>query len=69
MSQPGLTNSANPQLNLPPQKQGFNVYSMMLVLSFIALVTGATLLANELLKYGDFPQWNTAGVATPAAGS
>ena len=39
------------------QKQGANVYTWMLVLSFIATTIGAILLYLELQQYGDFPWW------------
>ena len=42
---------------------------MMLILAFIALITGATLLASELAKYGNFPQWNTSEARTGGVGS
>lgn len=43
------------------QKQGTNVYTMMLILSFLAIVTACTLLAMELQRFG-FPEtvpWKT----------
>lgn len=67
MSQQISANSGNTPS--APQKQGFNVYSMMLILSFIALITGASLLASELSKYGAFPQWNTSEARSTGAGS
>jgi hypothetical protein len=39
------------------QKQGTNIYTVMLILSFLALVTGTILLAMELQRYGDYPWW------------
>ena len=42
----------------PVQKQRFNVYTMMLVLSFFAIVTACVLLWSELNSYGKFPWWN-----------
>ncbi len=44
----------------PVQKQRFSVYTMMLVLSFFAIVTACTLLYTELNSYGKFPWWDTA---------
>ncbi|QDU78245.1 hypothetical protein Pan97_53290 [Bremerella volcania] len=41
------------------RKSNLNVYTMMLILSFIALTTGAILLFMELQRYGTWPQWNT----------
>ena len=71
MSLPG--SASGPAATVPPQKRGFSVYSMMLVISFIALVTGSVLLYYELDKYGRFPQWDTSEMnkppQAPAAGS
>ena len=52
----------------PTQKQKLNVYTMMLLLSFIALLTGTILLYMELNRYGDefLNWWNTQG-SRPAA--
>lgn len=55
MSQQGL---ANPQASAP-QKQRFSVYTMMLIISFISLVTGSIILAYELKQYGPgWPPWS-----------
>ena len=57
---------------VPVQKQRFNVYTMMLVLSFIAITTGCILLWAELSTYMEegstCPPWNTsaARVTAPA---
>ena len=51
-----LPNSASP----PLEKQRTNIYTMMLVLSFIALVTGSIILSMEWQRFeGDAP-WNTS---------
>ena len=59
MSQPG---SASPAAAPRGQKQRLNVYTMMLVISFIAICIGATLLYMELKRFGDPfgnpPPWN-----------
>lgn len=49
-------------------KQRTNVYTMMLIISFIAICTACTLLWLELHRYGKMPQWKTEGVA-PATSS
>jgi hypothetical protein len=41
------------------QKLGTNVYTVMLIIAFLALVTGTILLYMELGRYGTFPQWQT----------
>ena len=67
MSLPG---SANPQVSAPIGKQRFSIYTMMLIMSFVALVTGSVLLYTELNKYGPFPQWKTTEAgSTPTAGT
>lgn len=38
---------------------------MMLIVSFIALVTACVLLHLEVNKYGPAPQWNTGGLNVP----
>jgi hypothetical protein len=43
----------------PVQKQRINVYTMMLILSFIALVTACILMYMELQSYGTYPWWKT----------
>jgi len=65
-----LPGSANPQIAAPVGKQRFSVYTMMLIISFIALVAGSVLLYTELDKYGPFPQWKTTEAgSTPTTGS
>ena len=39
------------------QKPEFSIYTMMLVLSMIAMTTACVLLWMELSSYGDWPQW------------
>ena len=46
-------------------KPGTNVYTVMLLVSFIALLAGAILLLVELRRWGDFPSetpWDTSSV-------
>jgi hypothetical protein len=45
------------------QKPRANVYTMMLVVSLCAIIVACVLLWLELKSYGDFPQWDTKGVA------
>ncbi len=40
------------------QKQAFNIYTTMLVISLSALVIASVLLWLELSSYGSFPAWN-----------
>jgi len=38
-----------------------NVYTVMLILAFCALVIACALLATELSGFGSYPWWNTGG--------
>lgn len=45
------------------QKPQFNIYTMMLLISLLAIITACILLYLELQPYGDFMKWwDTAGV-------
>ena len=56
MSQQNLGN--NPQDAKPPvAKQRLNVYTVMLIVSFIAICTACVLLYLELSQYGAYPWW------------
>ena len=55
MSLPSSPNTPAPAA----QKQGTNIYTVMLILTFLALTTGSILLYMELTKYGSFPYWGT----------
>lgn len=65
MSQPSL---ASQQPAAPPVvKQGTNIYTVMLILAFLAIVVSCVLLYMELTQYGSWPYWNTSSVnITPA---
>ena len=44
------------------KKQNFNIYTVMLIISFFCLLVGTFLLLQELWAYGDFPSewpWKT----------
>jgi len=43
----------------PVRKSPLNIYTAMLMISFIALTIGAILLYMELQRWGSWPQWNT----------
>ena len=47
--------------NQPTQKPGTNVYTVMLIVSFCALVVASTLLVIELGRYGPGVPWQTPG--------
>ncbi len=46
----------------PTRKHDFNIYTVMLIVSFVALLVGTLLLFMELNQYGSFPgsfPWKT----------
>ncbi len=47
----------------PEQKQRANVYTMMLIISFIAICVACTVLWFELQDYAPYPWWKTEGVS------
>jgi hypothetical protein len=51
-----LPSSASPLV--PAQKQPTNIYTMMLILSLIAVITATVLLAMELDRFKPHPWWN-----------
>lgn len=57
MSQPSLGNPSG--VEVPAQKQRLNVYTVMLIISFICIITATILLYVELERWGSFPWWNT----------
>jgi hypothetical protein len=60
-----LQNSAGPELASAPveQKPRANIYTMMLVMSLCAIIVACIVLWLELKSYGDYPWWETKGVA------
>ena len=47
--------------DIPTQKRKTDIYTVMLIISFICIVTACILLSWELTKWGDFPKpWNTS---------
>ena len=43
------------------QKQGTNIYTVMLMLTFVFIVTATVMLAMELNRFGTYPWWQTPG--------
>jgi hypothetical protein len=39
------------------QKQGTNIYTVMLMLTFVFIVTATVMLAMELNRFGTYPWW------------
>ncbi len=73
MSQPSFESTGSPNPAAPgtsstvvaAAKQSLNVYTVMLLVSFIALLIGAIMLLVELRRWGDFPSetpWDTSSV-------
>ena len=46
------------------QKPRTNVYTIMMILAFFAIVIGCVLLYLELKTYGDWPQWKGSGASS-----
>lgn len=59
-----LPSSANPMM--PQEKQKTNVYTVMMILSFLALVTGTVVLSMELNRYGEYPWWKASATTSGA---
>ena len=56
MSQPNLANRPG---EIPAQKQRPDVYTVMLIISFVCILTASILLFAELERWGDYPWWST----------
>lgn len=65
MSQPSSYNPA--AVEAPKQKQKTSVYTVMLFISFCAIVLACILLWMELQLWGDYPWWKTTEAATQGA--
>lgn len=57
LAEPGLASTT------VEQKPRANIYTMMLVLAFCAIAVACVVLWLELKTYGDYPWWETKGVA------
>jgi hypothetical protein len=56
VSQANLTNQ--PRSDAPAPKQELDVYTVMLIISFVCIVTATILLYIELDRWGPFPWWS-----------
>ncbi|HRX82059.1 MAG: hypothetical protein H6821_12600 [Planctomycetaceae bacterium] len=65
MSQPSSFNPAG--VEAPKQKQKISVYTVMLFISFCAIVLACMLLWMELQLWGDYPWWKTTEAETQGA--
>jgi hypothetical protein len=57
---PSLAGSPN-QPAPSTQKQGTNIYTVMLMLAFVFIVTATIMLAMELQRFGPGVPWQTPG--------
>ena len=57
VSQPTSEASYTADPGAKPNKQPFNIYTMMMFLAFSALLTGCILLYLELKLWGEIPAW------------
>ena len=57
---PITVSNPTPTTQSPPRAK-MNVYTFMLIVSFVALLIGSVLLFSELLRYGSYPWWKASG--------
>lgn len=50
-----LPSSLNPAPQ--PHKQSTNIYTVMLIVSLLAIITATVILAMELNRFGEYPWW------------
>lgn len=48
-------------------KQPVNIYTVMVLLSFVFLLIGTICLGVELSRWGNFPWWNTSDATSVSA--
>ena len=65
MSQPSLVSQPTAT---PKQKQKISVYTVMLFISFAAIVLASILLYQELKMWGDYPWWKTTDAIPQGTG-
>ena len=67
-SAPSTQIGATSMTGVSTRKHEFNIYTLMLIISFVALVIGTLLLFRELQSYGAFPStspWKTSEAIPP----
>ena len=52
-----------------PHKQPTNIYTVMLIVSLLAIITATTILAIELNRFGEYPWWEVPAGGSAPAGS
>lgn len=56
------TTAAPPASAAPVQKQGLSIYTVLLIIAFLALTIGTVFLYLEMRKWGDgWRLWDTSG--------
>jgi len=55
VSLPSSPNAGAPAV----QKAGTNIYTVMLILAFLFILTATVMLALELNRFGSYPWWQT----------
>ncbi len=58
MSLPDSANQPAGSTTPAVRKQSLNVYTVMLIISFIAICVGCVLLYLELQRFGSYPWWD-----------
>jgi hypothetical protein len=53
-------------VEVPAQKQRADVYTVMLIIAFICIVTATILMYAELKRWGGSPPWNTSDAKASA---
>ena len=61
-----LPSSASPRPVAPVVKQATNIYTVMLLLAFLAIVTATVVLYLNLKQFDPYPWWNTSSVGMPS---
>ena len=61
-NQQPVVGQSSPAVEPPKRKQGFGIYTMMLLISFVMLTLGSIIMFSTLQQYGSFPgsfPWKT----------
>ncbi len=57
-AQPEAAQPTRTRAEVPTQKQKTNIYTVMLIISFVCIVIACVLLAWELSLWGSYPWWD-----------
>lgn len=61
-----MSQTRSPSGSTRTVKQPVNVYTVMVLLSFLFVLTGTICLGVELTRWGNFPWWNTSAASNAA---